>query len=297
MVIKINPKLCAVLLSLILVFSAVALENALPKSITADVADETEENASVSLPVLMYHHLSKNPKKLGDYVVSPAQLEEDLCYIEKKGYTAISASELIGFIEGSCDLPEKPIMITFDDGYESVHEYAFPILKKHNMKAVISIIGKHTDIFSNPDEPRHINYSHVSWEQLREMQESGLFEVGNHSYDMHESGRNGTRYGIRIKKGESAENYRRALENDIGGLNEKMKNELSITPEVFAYPFGALCRESKPILKEMGFKLILVCEEKVNRFERGTELPVSVRRYNRASKYSTYEYFKKMGIE
>lgn len=184
-------------------------------------------------------------------------------------------------------------MITFDDGYESVHEYAFPILKKYEMKAVISIIGKQTDIFSNPDEPRHINYSHVSWDQLREMKESGIFEIENHSYDMHGSGRNGGRYGIRIKKGESAEDYKKALTNDIGGLQEKMEKELSEKPLVFAYPFGALCKESKPILKEQGFKLILVCEEKVNHIEKGAELPISVRRYNRASRYSTYEYFKK----
>ncbi|MEG0691916.1 MAG: polysaccharide deacetylase family protein [Oscillospiraceae bacterium] len=292
MIIKINYNYVAAFLSLVVVVTFLLVELLSPSNVTADVTVNSEDE-HIKLPVAMYHHILDSPSRLGDYVISPAQFEEDLKYIQKKGYTTITSVELLNFIENDGELPEKPILITFDDGYESVHEYAFPLLQKYNMKAIVSIIGKHTDIFSNKDEPRHINYSHLSWDQLREMQQSGVFEIQNHSYDMHQT-QSSPRYGIRMKKGESDEDYKTALLNDIGGLSDQITNEIGVTPTVFAYPFGALNKQSRPILEELGFKIILTCEEKVNSISPDDELPLKLKRYNRASKYSTYDYYSKL---
>lgn len=293
--IKIRYGGIAVFLSLLIVISIVFAELLTPNDLHESRPANEPADEGIRLPVAMYHHILNSPSKLGDYVISPAQFEEDLMYIQKMGYTTISAKELIAYIEEDAPLPEKPIMITFDDGYESAHEYAFPLLQKYNMKAVISVIGKHTDIFSNENEPRHINYSHTSWEQLREMQESGVFEIGNHTYDMHSS-KDSPRYGIRPKRGEDEEAYEKALMFDIGGLNEQITKEIGVEPIVFAYPFGALSDKSKPVLAKLGFKVILTCEEKVNVIKKDTEqtLPLRLKRFNRASKYSTYEFYKRL---
>lgn len=295
-VIKINYNFVAFLIGICLVAVFCFIELAFPQSLKEDVKGVNAESDTVSLPVVMYHHILKSPDRLGDYVISPQQFEEDLKYIQKCGYQTISSQELMDFIQNGVPLPEKAIMITFDDGYESVHEYAFPLLQKYNMKAVVSIIGKHTDIFSNPNEPRSINYSHLSWDQLREMQQSGVFEIENHSYDMH-GNRGDKRYGIRIKKEETLEEYKKALTDDIGGLSEQIINEIGVKPTIFAYPFGALCAESKPILTDMGFQIILTCEEKVNKISPFTETPIALKRFNRASKYNTYDFFKKLEVK
>ena len=81
----------------------------------------------VELPILMYHHLSENNSKLNKYTISPSEFKSDLEFIQKNGYTTISINDLINFTNGQ-NLPEKPIMITFDDGYQSVYKYAYPML-------------------------------------------------------------------------------------------------------------------------------------------------------------------------
>lgn len=294
MVFKINYNIAAVLLGICLVAAVLLADWLMPAEIATGSTAEMEE--VLRLPVAMYHHILPTESKLGDYVISPAQFEEDLRYIQSCGYTTISIAELLAAQEEDAPLPEKPILITFDDGYESVHKYAFPLLQKYGMKAVVSIIGSHTVLFSNPEETKHINYSHLSWEQCRELQDSGVFEVENHTFNMHEDGSNGKRYGIRIREGESAEDYRKALFEDVGALSAQMEQELGRRPVVFAYPFGALCKESRPLLTEMGFRVILTCEEKVNELSELADEPLVLKRFNRAHRYSTYEFFKKMDI-
>lgn len=251
-----------------------------------------DENA-VKLPVIMYHHILKDTTRRGDYVISPSQFEADLQYIKKQGYQTISCGELVAFLDGQAELPQKPLLITFDDGYETVHEYAFPLLQKYEMKAIINIIGCHTDIFSKESEPHHLSYSHVNWEQLNEMLKSGVFEVGNHTYDMHgEKGKN--RYGIGHKQGESDESYKGFIKNDIGSLNQKITEQTGVVPLAFAYPFGNIPKDSLETIKSLGFKLLFTCEEKVNYLTTNTELPLKLKRFNRAGRYETWEFFKKL---
>ena len=139
--------------------------------------------------------------------------------------------------------------------------YAFPLLKKYNCKAVISIIGKYTDEFTKtPDENAY--YSHCTWDNLSEMISSGLVEVQNHTYDLHSN--KGSRMGSNRKKGESDEQYRSILAEDVEKLQTMFKNNLGITPMAFAYPFGSIANGEVDILKDIGFKCTLTCTEKIN---------------------------------
>lgn len=292
MVIKINYNHVITFFSLFIIVGLILVEFSLPPTSKTD-ANIENSNIEIKLPVAMYHHMLNAPSKLGDYVISPTQFEEDLKYIKKMGYTTINSKELLDFIENGTELPPKPIMITFDDGNESVYEYAYPLLKKYDMKAIVSIIGKQTDFFSDENHQKHINYSYLSWDELRELEESGIFEIQNHSYDMHETP-NSRRFGIRTKKNESKEEYKKALINDIGGLNKQITQEIGVTPTVFALPFGVKSKQTEKILEEMGFKIILTCEEKINTINFQQELPIKLKRFNRANKYSTYDFYSKL---
>lgn len=249
--------------------------------------------AGITLPVAMYHHILKDPDRWNDYTISPDQFEADLRYIQDCGYTTISTAELLAWAEDGEPLPPNPILITFDDGYESFHEYAYPLLQKYNMKAVVNVIGRHTDLFSQPQDYKSVAWSHLSWEQCREMQASGLVEIQNHTYDLHGDS-NGKRFGIRIRPGEDVSAYQAALREDVGSLNDKIRQELGTEPTAFAYPFGVLCPESRPVLEKLGFRILFTCEEKVNSLTPGE--PLVLRRFNRPHRVSTEEYFHKLGV-
>lgn len=236
----------------------------------------------------MYHHISEKSSALGQYVVSPQQFENDLKYFKELGYTAISVDELINFSEGKFTMPEKPIMITFDDGYLSFYNYAYPLLQKYNMKAVLSIIGRYTDLYSECDD-HNVNYAHVTWDNVSEMAKSGLIDIENHTYDMHILSE---RKGCMIKSGESEDCYKTMLSSDLTIVQEKIKNATGKTPLAFTYPFGRMCKQSYDIIKEMGFKVSFGCEEKVNYLDKENPDLYKLKRFNRASGKSSAEFFK-----
>ena len=276
-IIKLKTILIYLCVFTMVIFSAGAL---LPKG-------EAEESGAVPLPVIMYHSICDDGEKTSKFVISKSSLKQVLKYITESGYTPISSWELIDFVENGTPLPEKPIMITFDDGYFNNYCYAYPLLKEYNTKAIISIIGKYTDMYSEIDE-ENPNYSHITWEQAREMYDSGLVEIQNHSYDSHttDKGRNGTKK----KKGESGAAYASYMLSDIGRLQQEIEQNLGYKPQVFAYPFGSVSEASYDILKEMGFKITLSCEEKVNQIRQGdTECLYMMDRYLRTNKRSAEE--------
>lgn len=251
---------------------------------------EAEEKEFASVPIIMYHSICDDGEKASKFVINKGALERDLKYITDNGYTTVSSGELISYVENGTPLPEKPIMLTFDDGYFNNYCYAYPLLKKYNAKAVISIIGKYTDLYSETDE-ENPNYSHITWEQAREMYESGLVEIQNHSYDSHtlDKGRNGTK----MKNGETETAYASYILSDLGRLQQEVEQNLGYTPLVFAYPFGSVCEEAYDILKDMGFKVTLSCEEKVNKIRRNdSECLYMMYRYLRTNNRSVENILK-----
>lgn len=147
-------------------------------------------------------------------------------------------------------MPEKPILLTFDDGYYNNYVYAWPLAKQYNMKIIISPIGSCTDKFTGANDD-HANYSHVTWPQIEEMMDSGLVEFQNHSYNLH--GTQG-RLGAKKLRGESMEEYRTLLTEDIGKLQERFQTETGYTPRMFTFPFGAISDGAEEILWDMGFR-------------------------------------------
>jgi hypothetical protein len=102
---------------------------------------------SLKLPVLMYHHVADlQGVNLNDAVavslrVSPTAFEAHLKYIEDQGYTTITDKDLADYFAHLKPLPAKPLMLTFDDGYQDNYNNAFPLLKKHGMKGVFALIN------------------------------------------------------------------------------------------------------------------------------------------------------------
>ena len=242
--------------------------------------------------IIMYHHITEDKSKIGDYVISKEQLESDFKYLKEKGYNTLSVRELCAIDRGEMKLPNKSIVITFDDGQESLYKYAFPLLKRYNFKAVLSIIGIYTEKYSEI-ENKNIAYSHITFDEINEMVSSGLVEIGNHSYNMHFSG--GTnRMGVSKLKGESYENYSKAITEDIEKFNKVFYEKLGFNTKIYTYPFGKFSKETEKIIKQNGFVAAFTCYEGKIVPKSNEDWLYNLGRYNRFGKYTTYNFFKKV---
>ena len=254
------------------------------------VSTESGDSDGLSLPILMYHGILEKGKLLGQYVVSAAEFESDLQYLTSHGYTTVVMQDVIDYVKTEKPLPEKPVMITFDDGYYNNYAYAFPLLQKYNCRMVLSPIGKWAEFYSQTEEA-HVNYSHATFPQLKEMMDSGLVEIQNHSYNMHST--DGGRKGAKKKAVESLSEYQAALSEDVGHMQRLLQEEIGYTPTTFTYPFGAISREALPILKELGFEAALTCESRVNRLTHDPECLYRLGRYLRPHGISAEQFFTK----
>lgn len=232
----------------------------------------------IEMPVLMYHSINSKESKAGDYVITPAALRKDLEWLRQNGYHTVVVQDLLNYVEQGVPLPEKPVMITFDDGYYNNYLNAFPLLQEFQMKAVVSIIVGQTDKYSELDENRE-NYSHLTWDQIKEMMDSGLVEFQSHSYDLHKN--TGPRKGIGKKKGESAEQYQQAIREDVEKGQQRFVEMTGYAPTAFTYPFGTVSKDSYPVLEELGFRATLDAQGKVFHLTRDPECLQRIPRYNR----------------
>lgn len=121
-------------------------------------------------PILEYHMVQqKTPDDAYDYNVPVEDFEQQLDYLQQEGYTTISIRDFLRAKKGLQELPEKPVILTFDDGYESNYTELLPILEKRGLKATVFMVTN--DIGKK-------NY--LSWQQLKDMENCGI-EIGSHT--------------------------------------------------------------------------------------------------------------------
>lgn len=243
------------------------------------------------LPVIMYHGLLRDEALQGDYVISPEILESDMAYLQEQGYTALHIQDLLDYVDGKAGLPEKPVLLTFDDGYYNNYLYAYPLAQKYQMKLVVAPIGYYTDQYSETKD-EHAPYSHITWDQMAEMQESGLVEFQNHTYNLHGSG--GQRLGTKKLAGESSEAYAALLSEDLMRMQKKMEDHLGRAPSCFVYPFGAVSETEPEIIRSLGFRCTLTCESRINYITRDAECLYGLGRWRRPPGTPSGEFFQEI---
>ena len=235
------------------------------------------EQDSLSLPVLMYHDISRNPASWGPYVVSVSELESDLKWLKAHGYETVGVRDLLDWQNGRFAMPEKPCMITFDDGALSVAAYAEPLLEQYGFRGVAAVIGSVCTEFSENGE-HDPELSNLSWEAAGEMARRGTIEVICHTWDMH---RLSPRRGCSPMKGESNALYQEALRRDLERfLQVSAAHGLPLQPAI-AYPYGAYVRATVDMVRELGFSVAFTCDEKVNKLSGAEGEMLRLGRFNR----------------
>lgn len=175
------------------------------------------------LPILCYHCVNYDSTSDNSYLyVTPEKLEHQMDLLLENGYTPISYYDLMDHFTNKTKLPEKPIIITFDDGYYDNYLYAYPIFKEKNIKATIFVT---TAIMGNKtDDGRTDKYEKMlSWEECKEMEESGLINIESHTNDH-----------LNLK----TVSYDEVL-NQLTVSKKMIDDNLNKDSKVIAYPYGA----------------------------------------------------------
>ncbi|MFN0117903.1 MAG: polysaccharide deacetylase family protein [Elusimicrobiota bacterium] len=177
------------------------------------------------IPILMYHKIGNAPEgsQLKKLWVSNEKFEAQMEYLKKQGYSPIVFKDLYQYWDKNVSLPEKPILITFDDGYANNYENAFPILKKYNFPATLFVVVQTVgwdNKWHNPESESRIPM--VSWNQLKELKDAG-WEIGSHTM-----------------------NHPNLPKLPLKEVSVEMEKSRSVigeflgeTPDTFAYPYGA----------------------------------------------------------
>jgi peptidoglycan/xylan/chitin deacetylase (PgdA/CDA1 family) len=249
-----------------------------------------EKKGGIELPILMYH--STFTGDIGKYNVVPKLFESDLKYLRDNGYTTVTVREVLDYRDGKGRLPEKPIMLTFDDGYYTNYLYAFPLLKKYSAKCVMSVIGACID--ENYVAGTRNSHAHINYEQIKEMNDSGLVEFQNHTYNLHRRSKNVR--GMNRIKGESMTAYAERIGADLKKLNDCLLTRTGITCTAVAFPFGYYTKgDTVKVIEKFGFSVSFCCTEGKNRLEKGGSLQL-LKRFNRSGGTNSAEFFKRKGI-
>ena len=224
-----------------------------------------------ALPVLMYHHFDDTSKD--GTVVTPGRFREQMTALREAGYEAVTVPQVIAFVREGTPLPDKPVLITMDDGYGSNLTVAAPILEETGMRATIFSIGinEGEEYYAHSGEPM---WQHrFAFEEAAPWVEKGIIDVQSHTFDMHqlESYGYSGRDGVRRMRGESPEDYRQALLDDAAAFRERRGDRVATELLALAYPFGYYDLEADRIMGEAGYQLTVTIDERINRLRTGDE--------------------------
>ena len=203
--------------SLILVLAAV-----LTPKIFAQTVTEIAEGPKIL--VLNYHQVQNSHTSLA---VPLADFEDQMHYLSTHGYISITPDELYSGLNGEIELPKKPVLITFDDGYADNYTNAFPILKYYGMRATIFVIPAFVGKYRN----------YLTWNELREMEDEGIITVESHTMNHY-------------KLEELPDDE---IRSELLNSKQILEENLGHPVEFLAYPTGTYNLHIAGIAKEVGY--------------------------------------------
>ncbi|MCL2169142.1 MAG: polysaccharide deacetylase family protein [Defluviitaleaceae bacterium] len=231
---------------------------------------------TAEIPIIMYHALDPSPSN--PWEITEAEFEADLIWLTENGYTTVVMQDIINFVHQGAPLPEKPIILSFDDGRHPTIYQLLPLLEKYDARISLSIVGAFTDKYTEIVAKRgERSYPHMTWDDVSNAHASGRVEIQSHTYDLHHAA------GAGRTRGESDPSYTARLLADLKRLADVLYKNTGLTTNTLAYPLGIISNISDCIIKEAGYLASLSCFHKSNTITVGdTEGLFSLNRFLRA---------------
>lgn len=198
---------------------------------------------SANIPILCYHNL--NPVKPGSMNMTPAKFESQIKWILDNGYTIIPLKDALAYLDGKRDqLPNKAVVVTADDGWESVYTYMYPIVKKYNIPVTLFIYPQTISSGKNA----------MTWAQLEELQKTGLFDIQSHTY-WHPNFK-------QERKKRSAADYQQFVDTQLQKSKKILDEKLGLHVTMLAWPFGIYNNELEQAASKAGYEMAFTIDAK-----------------------------------
>ncbi|MNO36795.1 Poly-beta-1,6-N-acetyl-D-glucosamine N-deacetylase precursor [compost metagenome] len=218
--------------------------------------------------VLMYHHLSEKPMPQFPWILSVDRFEDQMKLLKQEGFHVITMEQYRAFMLNNGKVPDNAVLLTFDDGYESFYEFAFPILKKYGYTAVNFVI------VSTIDHPDPNSVPKLTWEQMREMKRDGM-GFYSHTYDLHHYGIVDAEGGKRPaasallyiddeNRNELNSEYYSRVTRDLAKAEQRLKEELGNTDSAIAFPYGSYNDRLLSACDSLGISLTFKIQDGIN---------------------------------
>ncbi len=198
-----------------------------------------------TIPILCYHRFAR---ACDSPLCMPADVfERQMKYLKDNGYRVIAPEELLDFLDYRKAIPQKAVMISIDDGYRSVYNVAYPILKKYGFGATLFVYIDYIGVSSKA----------LTWGHLRELKREGFY-IGSHSVAHSDLSKQ--------KANEDGKAYLARLKREIFRSKEIIDRKLNQDTLIFSYPFGRRNQTVISLSRQAGYKIAVTVDRGGNPF-------------------------------
>ena len=230
MIIFYNDKKLNKIITFLLFFSILFIGTF--SSLSAESKIKPINISELTIPILTYHKFCTGDST-DSYCINISRFEQQMAYLKENGYQVITVSQLVECAEKN-NFPHKPIVITIDDGFNSVYKLAYPVLKKFGFPATLFL---YTNFIGNGS-------NQLSWREIREMMHQGI-EVGSHTITHCNL--------LHRKNNEPQKDYLRRIKEEIFLSKSILERNTGSTVISFAYPYGVYSKQIKMLAKQAGY--------------------------------------------
>ncbi len=253
---------------------ALCMCGALILSTQISAANETVERAAIELKenqfvTLTFHDVRDDVENQTDrdmYAISTKNLAQYLAWIKKEGWKPIRLEDVWAARQKRQILPERAVLLTFDDGALSSYSKVYPLLKQYNIPAVFAIPTSWINGNTQAGYEAYGQGNLMNWNQMREMQKSGLVEFVSHSNDLHKGIQANPQknmepaaivreYFPQLNRYETDAEYKTRVVDDLKKSKQVLDHELGIDTKAIFWPYGAVTPEAEEFAKQAGLPM------------------------------------------
>jgi biofilm PGA synthesis lipoprotein PgaB len=236
---------------------------------------------------LSYHNVEDDDPDQTFLGVRTDRLIAQLTWLREHGYQAVSVDQILAARDGGERLPNRAVLLSFDDGFSSFYKRVFPILTAFNWPAVLAPAGTWID---TPDE-QIVDFGSVptardqilTWAQIAEMSRSGLIEIGAHTYKLHQGelanpqGNLQPAAAVHLWNAQTGYEddaaYDARLREDVRRITERITAATGKPPRVWVWPYGAAGGRGLAIVREFGYQMSLTLDDGLGKLDELDSVP------------------------